>query len=485
MWSFLVALSCQPTEVTAPAQPVPAEVEAQPKSPPTIQARITQLSSLSQADDPLVMLAKTGLKGDGGLAVLTELCDDIGHRLSGSPQLQQAVLWGEQKMRDIGLVNVRQQETLVPHWQRGAESLRWLQPVDRPRPLLGLGMSVGTDGRPVRAEAVVVRDFEELTQLGQQVAGKIVVYNSPFTTYGENVRYRIRGASEAAKLGAKAVLVRSVTSQSLSTPHTGTLRYDPEQPKIPAAAITLEDAEQLQRWSDRGKTIEVELSMAARQFDDAPSANVIGDIAGGSRPDEIVLLGAHLDSWDVGQGAQDDGAGVAMVLEAMRLLASMPPAKRSIRAVLFTNEENGLAGGRAYAENVSPLENHIAAIEADSGAGVPLNFSFKQPESMRDPQLKQVLQQLETVQPVLNVLSMTTPTAGFAGADINPLIAIGTLGFGLKLDTSTYWPIHHTEADTIDKVDPQNLQLGATALAVMAYGLATMEQLPSSETADE
>jgi carboxypeptidase Q len=416
------------------------------------------------------------MNSDGAMEKLIELCDDIGPRLSGSANLERATIWAKVKLASEGLSNSRHQKVMVPHWQRGNESLHLVSPREMDVPMLGLGMSIGTDGRPARAEVVVVSSFEELDSLGvEKINGKIVLYNVPFTNYGETVQYRSRGADKASAYGAIAVLVRSVSPISLSTPHTGALSYKEGTP-IPAAAITIEAAEMFQRWYKREKKIEVVLTMEAKMFPDAPSANVIAEIPGSERPNEIVVIGGHIDSWDVGQGAQDDGAGVVISMEAGRILASLPtPPKRTIRVVLFTNEENGLQGGKTYAAQIAATQKHFAAIEADIGSGVPQYFSYKLPESITEEGFASWKQALEGAELAISTLGMQYTQPGYAGADIGPLVELGVPGFGLRMDSSTYWPIHHTHADTIEKVDPQLLKKNTAAMAVWAWALANLE----------
>jgi len=461
MWILLLtALACTPEESTSTSESEAATSSLQDP----------------QVDPELSNIIKLAMNSDGAMAKLIELCDDIGPRLSGSSNLEQATIWAKAKLTADGLDNARHQKVLVPHWERGEESLQLLHPRKSSLPMLGLGMSVGTNGRPIQGEVVVVSSFDELDQLGTAgVNGKIVLYNVPFTTYGETVRYRSQGADKASAYGAKAALVRSVSPVSLSTPHTGALGYGDER-KIPAAAITIEDAERFARWQKRGQKIEVSLQMEAQMFPDAPSANVIAEIIGSERPNEIVVIGGHLDSWDVGQGAQDDGAGVVISMEAARILATLPKAPmRTIRVVLFTNEENGLRGGKGYAEKVADTEQHFAAIEADIGAGVPQYFSYKLPEEMSESDFERWKKALGKAERAVAELGMEETQPGYAGADVGPLIKQGVVGFGLRMDSSTYWPIHHTHADTIDKIDPELLRKNTAAMAIWAWSLANLQ----------
>ncbi len=419
-------------------------------------------------DATLQALLQATRQGDVAWQRLARLCDDVGHRLSGSPGYEAAVVWALAELEKDGH-KAWLEAVNVPVWVRGAESLSMLSPRPRSLALLGLGGSVGTPG--VEAEVVVV---SALDQLGPQVSGKIVLLNVPMADgvptaprYGAAVQARSRGPSLAAAHGAVGVLVRSITTRSLYTPHTGALRYDPAHPKVPAAAITLEDADQIARLVARGVPVRMRLTMGAEQRPDAPSSNVLGEIRGSSAPDEIVLIGAHLDSWDVGQGAHDDGAGVVHVLEAMRQIRALGVApKRTVRAVLFANEENGLAGGRAYfAEHGH--ERHVAAMESDLGGGRPLGWGASaSPEAM--------IWLRETLAP----LGLPV-TDGGGGADISPLAEVGVPVIGLRPDDSRYFDIHHTEADTLDKVDPTALQEGAAAVAGLAWLLANAPDAPA------
>ncbi|MCB1035607.1 MAG: M20/M25/M40 family metallo-hydrolase, partial [Acidobacteria bacterium] len=319
------------------------------------------------------------LVDEGAWERLTYLTTVIGNRLSGSPQLDQAIDWAVAGMKEDGLENVRKQPVMVPHWVRGEESLEIVSPSPREMHMIGLGRSVGTPPQGITAPVVVVESFDELEALGREaVEGKIVAYAVPWVGYGGTVRYRGAGASRAAKLGAVAALVRSATGLALATPHTGALRYDEDVPQIPAAAITVEDAEWLKRMKALGREVTVHLTMGAHTLSDAPSGNVIGEIVGSERPDEVVVLSGHFDSWDVGQGAHDDGASCMAAWRALVLLHDLGlRPRRTLRVVLWTNEENGLAGGRAYREALGDdVGTHVAAIEMDEGAERPTGFGL-------------------------------------------------------------------------------------------------------------
>ena len=400
---------------------------------------------------------------------LAELTDTFGHRLSGSKALEDALAWAVAEMKRDGLENVRAEKVMVPHWVRGKERAELVAPVRHPIVMLGLGNSVGTPPEGIEAEAVVVRSFDELEAKGTALKGKIVVYNVPWTNYGETVRYRSAGASRAAAYGAVAILLRSVGQPGLRTPHTGALSYTPDHPRIPAAAIAGEDADRLQRLQDRGLTLVVRLWMEARMLPDVESANVIGEIVGRERPEEIVVLGCHFDSWDVGTGATDDGGGCIASWEAVRLMKQLGlRPRRTVRAVLFTNEENGLRGGLAYRDqHMAELANHVLMIETDGGVFRPLGFGFSGNDSARAT--------VKGVASLLAGIGATRVGASGGGADIGPSVQAGKVpSMSLDVDGSLYFTIHHTEADTIDKIEPTDLARCVAALAVMGYVVADL-----------
>jgi carboxypeptidase Q len=373
-------------------------------------------------------------------------------------------------MKSDGLDNVRAEKVMVPHWVRGQESLELTSPVSRKLSMLGLGNSVSTPSEGITAEAVVVRSFDELEALGERVRGKIVVYNAPFVTYGDTVRYRGSGASRAARYGAVAALVRSITPVSLQTPHTGAMNYDEKQPKIPTAAITIESAEWLQRMNDRGEHPTLRLKMEAKFLPDAESANVVAELKGSEKPDEVILVGGHLDSWDVGQGAHDDGGGVIIAWEAVRLLKELGlRPRRTIRVVLFTNEENGGRGGVTYHDaHRAELSQHVFVIETDSGSYRPEGFGLS------DKAPPQARANLIEIAKLLAGIRADRIAANGGGSDISPLMKDGVVGASLNVDGAHYFDIHHTQADTLDKVNPQELALCVAAMAVMAYTVADL-----------
>jgi hypothetical protein len=419
--------------------------------------------------------------GNDAWKKMRELCDGIGHRLSGSESLERAIRWALDTMKADGAENVRGEKVMVPKWVRGDESATLIEPRHQRLGMLGLGGSVGTPPEGITAEVVAVRDKEHLDELGEAVRGKIVLFNyamPPYseekgTSYGPTVRYRGNGARWAAEYGAVAALVRSVTARSLHTPHTGAMNYGDAETKIPSAAVTIEDAESIARLCEAGGKVVVRLKMEARTHDDAESANAIGELVGREKPDEVVVIGGHIDSWDVGQGAHDDGGGCVIAMEAINVLRKLNlRPRRTIRVVLFTNEENGLRGGRAYAEDhKEELAGHVAAIESDSGVfaprsyGVSINDEAEQAVAVR--QLGDIVTLLEPVGPI-------RADSGGGGADIGPMGPAGVPTLGHEVDMSRYFDYHHTNADTLDKVDPEELSKNVAALAVMAYVLADM-----------
>lgn len=408
---------------------------------------------------------------------LRELCDEIGHRFSGSPQLDKAIEWAAEEMRQDGL-DVQLEPVKIRRWVRGPASAELLAPRPAPITVLALGGSVATPADGIEAEVLVVSTFEELEARSAEAKGRIVVYDAPFTSYGETVRYRWDGANQAAKHGAVASLVRSVTNHSLHTLHTGGMGYEEEGPQIPHAAITVEDASTLHRMQEAGHTPRIKLHLDAKDEPLADSFNVVGEIRGRTHPDEIIVLGCHLDSWDVGQGAQDDGAGCVTVMQAGALLRALPvPPRRTVRIVLYTNEENGLAGGKAYAE-AHKGERIVAAIEDDTGAGAPKGFRIHAADadtpadSTRAPL---IIEQLRAQVQALDTVDAAVLRPAWGGADIGPLRANGTVTMGLDHDMSGYWAIHHTEADTFEKVDPVLVRQSAAAMTLMAWVLSEME----------
>ncbi|HVL67740.1 MAG TPA: M20/M25/M40 family metallo-hydrolase [Vicinamibacterales bacterium] len=420
--------------------------------------------------EPSSRLLGEALASDFAWQRLAELGDTFGHRLSGSQALEDAIDWAVDQMKRDGLENVRKEPVKVPRWVRGKESLEIVSPRRHELVMLGLGNSVGTPTDGIEAELLVVGSFDELTAAGAAVQGKMVLFNVPFTTYGETVRYRSAGPSRAAALGAVAALVRSVGPPGLRTPHTGALNYDEAAPKIPAAAITTEDADRLQRMVNRGNTLRLRLKMEARMMPDADSFNVVGEIRGRERPEEVVVVGGHFDSWDVGTGSTDDGGGCVVTWDALRLMKKLGlRPRRTVRVVLWTNEENGLRGGLAYRDRYrDELANHVLMLESDSGVFRPVGFGFTGSDSAR-ARVREIATLLRGIQ-----ADRILPSGG--GADIGPSVEAGRIpSMSLEVE-GNYFLIHHTPADTVDKIDPMDMARASGAIAVMAYVIADMPE---------
>src|SRR5579872_479191 len=402
---------------------------------------------------------------------LSVLTDSIGNRLSGTPALERAVAWAAAEMARDGLENVHTEKVMVPHWVRGAESAEIVAPTPHPIVMLGLGDSVGTPPDGVQADVVVVHTFEELDAKGSALRGRIVLFNVPFTNYGETVRFRSAGPSRAARLGAVGMLIRAVGPAGLRTPHTGALQYSNDAPKIPAAAIASEDADRIQRMADRGDKVVVKLAMQAHFEPDAESANVVGEIRGRELPNEVVVVSGHLDSWDVGAGATDDGGGCVVSWEALRIMKKLNlRPRRTVRVVLWTNEENGGRGGLAYRDqHRAELGNHIMMMESDSGVFRPLGFGFTGSDQARD--------KVRAIATLLSGIGADQVTPGGGGADITPATQDGRIpAMSLEVDGSKYFLIHHTPADTIDKIDPIEMAKCAATVGVMAYVVADLPE---------
>lgn len=460
----------------APAAPAPAAVDA-PQAAATETADAATPIAERYRDEARRIL-EAALADDRGWTRLAYLTDRIGHRFSGSKSLERAIAWAAAELERDGHENVRTEKVMVPHWVRGAESAALIAPARHELSILGLGGSVGTPRGGLRAEVVAVRTFEELDRLGEAARGKIVLFDHPMPPYSEEhgsgyddaYVFRSHGPSRAAAHGAVGVLVRSLTARSLRTPHTGGLRYADDAPKIPAAAIAIEDADLIGRLLAGDEPVRVELRLGARTLPDAESANVIAELRGRERPEEIVVLAAHIDSWDVGQGAHDDAGGCVVMMQALTLLRELGlRPRRTVRVVLYTNEENGLRGALQYAaDHADELEQHVAALESDTGIFTPKGISVE-----NSPR---ALEQVRAIMPLLAPIGADRAQKGFAGIDIIPLMEAGVPGLGLWVDESRYFDYHHTAADTLDKVDPEDLRKNIALTAVVAYVVADMEE---------
>ena len=438
-------------------------------------------------------LIDAALADNEGYARLAFLCDRIGNRLSGSESLTRAIKWSEEQMKQDGLSNVRVIPVKVPDWVRGAESAWLTAPENRPLHMLGLGMSVGTPNGGITGDVVVVSDFTELAKLGRGgIQGKIVLFNEVYRGYGQTSIYRTAGPSRAAALGAIAVLVRSITPLAMQIPHTGTLVYDEAQPKVPSAAVSLEDAMMIARFAAQQIPVKVHLEMAAHMEPDADAGDIMGEIPGREHPEEVVVLGGHVDSWDVGRGAQDDGSGIMAALQAVALIRKLGlQPRRTIRVVFWANEENGGRGGEAYRQWLGDkIKSHVAAIEMDGGAETPRGFGYgsggegrgggRRGADAAAPRLsageQQSLGTLQQIGKLLDRIGAGEVTAGGGGSDIAPLMRDGVPGLGERTSGAHYFDWHHTEADTLDKVDVDDFRKNIAALAVMSYVLADMPE---------
>lgn len=435
----------------------------------------------------LKQIQGAALTSDYAYRQVAYLTNNIGPRLSGSAQAQTAVEYVADEMRRLGL-EVKLQKLMVPHWVRGEETGALIQyrgqapGTTQKIVLTALGGSVATPATGLTAEVIVVNNFDELQGLGRaKVAGKIVLFNKRFDqqmaaqgfggeAYRQAVIYRGLGPSAGGRLGAVAVLVRSVGGAIYRLPHTGGTRHAADAPEIPAAAVAAEDADLIAYLAREG-TVRLRLTLTPQCLPDTVSYNVIADLKGSKHPEQIVIVSGHLDSWDLGTGAIDDAAGVAVAMQTANLLKQLRlRPERTVRVIAWMNEENGLVGGRTYAqEYTAEVSNHIAAIESDRGAGHPLGFEVK-----AKPEVVTLLA------PVADVLGSSG--AGLmrvvedTEADISPLAAVGVPTFGLWQDTRTYFDYHHTAADTLDKIVPRELAENAAAMSVLAYALANMPQ---------
>ena len=453
------------------SRPSSAEAQNASTAPPDIPVAGTY----RHAADSLIAAATA----DSAAHVrLGKLVDTFGHRLSGSASLEAAIDWILSEMKSDGLQNVRGERVMVPHWVRGTESADLIKPRAAPLRMLGLGGSVATPKDGITAPVLVVNSFDDLRSRASEARGKIVLFDAPFTSYRETVHYRVEGASAAARAGAVASLIRSVASFSIRSPHTGVMHYDSTVARIPAAALSVEDAEMLHRFQDRGQPVVVRLRMGARSLPDARSRNVVAEVIGRERPDEVVVLGGHIDSWDVGQGAMDDGGGAVAAWEAVRLIHRLGlRPRRTIRVVLWTNEENGGKGATGYRDaHAGQLDNHVLAMESDNGTFTPYGFRF----SGSDAALAQVQQVAALLQPI--GANKVTREKESPEADIAPLVEKGVPGVGLDVDRTRYFWYHHSDGDTLDKVDPAELARCVAAMAVLAYVVADLPD-PLARTA--
>jgi carboxypeptidase Q len=477
----MISFSFRPFRVAAAAIPFLVVASCSRPSrvaPPPATAQATPL--VNEYTVAATRLIDAALRDSTAYLRVGTITDQFGPRFSGTPQLEAAIDWILARMREDGLENVHGERVMVPRWVRGVESLELVSPRRLKLRMLGLGGSVGTQAAGITAPVLVVSSFEELTRRASEARGRIVLYDAPFTTYRETNRYRVQGASQAARVGAVAALVRSIASGSMQSPHTGNMRYDSAVARIPTAAVSVEDAMMLHRMQDRGQRVTVTLRMAASTRPDAPSRNVVAELRGRERPDEIVVVGGHIDSWDVGQGAMDDAGGSFAAWEAVRLMkrVGLRP-RRTVRVVLWTNEENGGRGATAYRDaHMNELAKHVLAIESDNGTFSPIGFNVSGSDA--------TLATAQSIGPLLARIGAGRIEQEREGpeADIAPLVALGVPGMGLKVDRTRYFWYHHSEADTFDKLDAAEVARCVAAMAVMAYVVAEMPApLPRREMA--
>jgi len=403
------------------------------------------------------------------------LTKKVGGRLTGSPQMYKAEAWGEQALKDAGADKVFLQACNVPRWVRGGRDEANLIVGGKLEALyvLALGNSVGTDAKGITAPVILVNSFDELEQKKDEIKGKIVFYNYKFNPkfietfwgYGDAVRYRGGGASRAAKYGAVAVLVRSITNSTDNFPHTGAMRYDNVNPKIPALAVGSLDADKLADAIGKNNDVKVFIKTNAHTLPDTVGHNVIGEFTGTEFPDQYITVGGHLDSWDPAEGAHDDGAGCVHAIEVLRSLKAIGyKPKHTIRVVLFADEENRGDGGTKYAEEAKAKnEKHIFGLESDAGGFTPRSFSFMLPKEKADAIRSKWI-------PLLQPYGVYMFTIGFAGADVEPLnAALGTPAAELNPDSQRYFDYHHSPNDVFENVNKRELELGAINMTALIY----------------
>ncbi len=419
----------------------------------------------------------TSLLNGKSYAWLDYLSNQIGGRLSGSINAQKAVEWGEKELKELGIDKVWLQSVMVPKWTRGVTEFAFIETEPGKTtnvPICALGGSVPTPIGGVKASIIEVQGLDDLRKLGtSQIEGKIVFFNRPmqadlietFRAYGGCVDQRYSGAAEAAKFGAVGMIVRSMNLRKDDLPHTGAMSYGelPDMDKIPAAAISTNGADLLSSMLKLNPKIKFHINMNCRSWKDVQSYNVIGQITGSEFPNEYMVVGGHLDSWDLGDGSHDDGAGIVQSMEVLRLFKEIGyTPKRSIRVVLFMNEENGLRGGKKYAEVAKNKgENHVFALESDAGGFTPRGFSF----DCDDANFKQV----EGWKPLFEPYLVHYFAQGGSGADIGPLKKDGIVLAGLRPDSQRYFDYHHAKNDTFDAVNRRELELGAATMASLVY----------------
>lgn len=429
-----------------------------------------EVAAYADVAKKIINLAVYGDARNRSYRRLADFTDTIGNRVSGSKNLEMAINYMYKALTSDGL-DVHLEPVKIPHWVRGKESAEMVLPRPKNLAILGLGSSIGTPPEGIHAEVLVVQSFEELKSRGSEAKGKIVVYNQPFVSYGETVAYRAFGASEAAKVGAVAALIRSVTPFSINSPHTGMQDYQNGVNKIPAACITIEDAELMGRMAKRGEKITVKLTMGATTLPDADSFNTVAEIRGWQHPEQVVLLSGHLDSWDVGQGAMDDGGGAMISWEALSLIKDLGlRPRRTLRTVLWTGEEQGGVGAQQYFNlHKVNLSNFDLVMESDLGTFKPVGLQF----TGNDAAFKVMAEVVKLLAPI----NTTKLEPHGEGTDISPWMEAGIPGASLHVMDGRYFWFHHSEGDTMTVQDPHEMDLCSALWAVVAYVVADLEEM--------
>ncbi|XP_062987050.1 carboxypeptidase Q [Elgaria multicarinata webbii] len=429
-----------------------------------------EIAGYSEVAKKIINLAVYGKAQNRSYERLTLFVDTIGPRLSGSRNLELAIQYMYKALRKDGLENVHLEPVKIPHWERGKESALMVEPYNHSIAMLGLGGSIATPPEGITAEVLVVSSFDELHKKAQEAHGKIIVYNQRYINYGETVLYRSRGAVEAAKVGAKASLIKSIAPFSINSPHTGIQSYTSDVPKIPTACISVEDAEMMARMSSRGTKIIVTLKMGAKTYPQADSFNTVAEIVGSKYPEQVVLVSGHLDSWDVGQGAMDDGGGAFISWEALSLIKDLGlRPKRTLRLVLWTAEEQGGVGAEQYYQlHKVNISNFDVVMESDEGTFMPTGLAFKGSDKARNV-IKEVMK-------LLKPINITNVFENGGGTDINYWIQDGIPGASLRDDITKYFWFHHSQGDTMTVQDPTEMNLCAAVWAVVSYVIADMEE---------
>ncbi|XP_036395494.1 carboxypeptidase Q-like [Megalops cyprinoides] len=435
------------------------------------EERADEIAGYREVAKKIIGLAVYGDARNRAYEKLANLTDAVGPRMSGSKNLEQAINYMYNTLKQDGLENVHLEPVKVPHWVRGEESAVMVEPRNYTLNILGLGSSVATPPEGIQAEVLVVQSFEELKRRASEAKGKIVVFNQPFLSYKETSIYRSSGASEAAKVGAVASLIRSVTPFSINSPHTGWQVYKEGVTQIPTACITMEDAQMMGRMAKRGQRIVVQLIMNAKSLPDANSFNTVAEIIGYKYPEQVVLLSGHLDSWDVGHGAMDDGGGVAISWEALSLLKDLGlRPKRTLRAVLWTAEEQYGVGARQYFErHKESISDFNLVMESDMGTFRPLGMQFT-----GKPLARKVMREVMKLLEPINATKLEEPAEGI---DVNIWMQAGVPGASLLNDNGKYFWFHHTEGDTMTVQDPVEMNLCSAVWAIVSYVIADLDEM--------